>query len=345
MKSLAEKIIEIPENPNKRHRRTISLDDKMNIIRRIEQGETQGTVAKSLKVATSTIQTIWSCRTEIMHKFANPKSKTSDARVWKMYSVIGSALHDWLEQNSAKIPKIDCSILMEKAIQLAETYRLTNFTGGQAKHWLRIFCKRHNLNDALIEIRGTHNSNILYPLPTSKTNISPQTSQQQQILPPPVTTSINSVDSLNDHHQNEDDFQSDFNFSDFLSQMHNDSQPNRNSQSIPPTTVSLSSIPVVHYPHQHLHVAPTSNNLLLNQRIQFPSSSSSSLNTSVVSCSDAVKHINQLRSWIQVNYGPHEEILNNHLSMVENAVLKKRMNESSSSIMGAHGHNSNSSHH
>lgn len=34
-------IVEIEENPNKRHRRTIKLSDKVEIIRLIENGQTQ----------------------------------------------------------------------------------------------------------------------------------------------------------------------------------------------------------------------------------------------------------------------------------------------------------------
>lgn len=305
--------MDIPENPNKRNRRTISLEDKVSIIRRIEQGQTQGTVAKSLKVATSTIQTIWSCRNEILQKYLSPKSKTkSDALIWKAYSAIGASLADWIEQNSSQIPKLDLSILMEKSIQLAETYRLSQFQ-SEAKHWLRVFCKRHNYTDILTELRANYGSTV------------PPNIQTPAFQPPE-----------DDHQSTVDDYHSsEFNFNDSFHPVHTEQGRHPNNHPM---------IPNQSHGGQAYHLGshqPQNTEGIQNSHPAYSVTPSPVPTSAVISSTDAVKYISMLRNWVNFNYGQNGDMLNDHLSVVENAVLKKRMTEMNPLPPVHHNHNSN----
>ncbi|ODM99543.1 Tigger transposable element-derived protein 4 [Orchesella cincta] len=286
--------IDIPENPNQRNRRTITLDDKVSIIERIQKGETQSNVARALKVAQSTIQTIWTSRNQILERFQDPQRKAKIVH-WKKYSDIDEALHTWFADAVSKNTQVDGKVLVDKAIQLCEMFNKPEFK-TQANKWTEVFCKKHGIQNLAIPAE-----------PESLVSITPISQNQQQQTTSPVTVppvNVKPPDS------NEKDDYADF----FL------------------TTASAVSVSVENYDSQRQDVqimqsnfsSPRSNFLLQvppQPQPDFPNVSTSEDNN--ISTHDALKYIELLRKWVHGNYGANDESLNNHLNALEIVALKR----------------------
>lgn len=301
----ANKIDEIPENPNKRNRRTITLQDKLKIIERIQNGgESQGAVAKSLKVATSTIQTIWSCRKDILIRSQRQSAKQKSPLFWRKYSVIAAALQDWYDQTKSNPMTVNAKSLLEKAIQLSETYRLPEFR-NESGEWLRLFCKRRNLKSVLKELQDSRSGSAHYAFKSHSQIISEQSANPSSSIP----TDSCKTDEMDS-----------FSLDDFVTYTPNAS------------VSSLHSVAGVRRSSGHQQIQPvashptiTNNYSTSNSQVIFTGEPAPLYSlTSPVTSAEAMKCVNLLRSWVTSNYGSNENDLNAHLSIVENAILKKK---------------------
>lgn len=284
---LATKINEVPENPNQRNRKIITLDDKLKMIARMEGGESQMSVAKSLHLATSTVQGIWSCRHEILKKSEkSPVVKKSGTLFWRKYSVIAAALQDWYEQSTHNI---DARTLTEKAKQLSETYRLPEFKNDYVE-WIKLFCKRRNLKHLVGELTGS--------IPASK-----ETMSEQYSMDVPSESADNNMEFC--HSNNANSFEFDCpgpdlgGLKDPVTVSRGEKRKNERKTELVQQTTHLSNP-------------------------QYLSDYSKNIISQPPQLEDALANINSLRSWITASYGANEIELNNHLNAFENALLKKR---------------------
>ncbi|CAL8069657.1 unnamed protein product [Orchesella dallaii] len=291
--------VEIPENPNQRNRRTITLDDKVSIIERIQRGETQSTVARALKVAQSTIQTIWTSRNQILERFQDPQRKTRIVH-WKKYSDINEALHNWYTDNVSKNIQMDGQSLMDKAIQLCEVFNKPEFK-SQVSKWTEVFCRKHGIHNIVISAE-----------PLSSVSITPIAQKQE--------TSITEVLSPIKTQTNERDDYSDF----FLSSVPPSVSSGETYESDQQQDTAMQS-------NFQLHPSNFIPNLPPQPPSNFSNDSTVRNNTHMssaqISTTDALKYIGFLRSWVCSNYGTNEVSLNNHLNALENVALKRQISE------------------
>jgi transcriptional regulator with XRE-family HTH domain len=297
-------IVEIEENPNKRHRRTIKLSDKVEIIRLIEHGQTQSDVARSLGISQSTVQTIWSNKSDILERNQSPKKKRKNLH-WKKYSTIDQALFNWYRQCRDTGVVVDGKMILDKSIEFAEYYKQPEFK-AQAQRWLDMFKRRHNLSDLDRQDR--------LQLAAAASLALDQHQHLQQIMnsssvPPPQPQQQHAHSHIMTHvHTNNHELVPDFDLS---------SLPSLMAGLYPPDPSSTPGTPPQSIPPQLNNNPPNFNSHLPAVPV---------MGGPVTTC-DAMKYVELTRSWITSTFGENEELLNNHLNAIENAILKRRMTE------------------
>lgn len=292
------------------------------------------TVSKDLHIATSTVQTIWSCRKETLQKYYNPKLKPkTSSLLWRSYAAISSALFDWYEQNNTSFTR---NTLMEKALGLSATYKMPGFQ-TDAKEWLKIFCKKYKLEDKLVEDSPNQ------PSDKSPLQYSPPNPESANQSVEPYDTSHNEC-NLVDLHRNDsvttcnvptdDHAQTPYNSSsklesDIPTHIYHSSTISTHSAhpaNSPPETSSLQWSYTSTTPGHQSHTSYTTCSSLKSESVTGTSTNVEPTITAISSL-DALKHLQSLRTWTAANYGSGEETLNYHLSALETVILRKRAEE------------------
>lgn len=129
------------ETPKKR--KTLSISDKVDIIRELEKGSTNSSVCKNYELSSSTVSTIWKNRESVLKAFEGNNLNVKKMRTCEKND-IDEALFEWFKlQRDRNIP-ISGPILQNQAEKFATDLGMTDFKCSNG--WLGRFKKRHNIS-------------------------------------------------------------------------------------------------------------------------------------------------------------------------------------------------------
>ncbi|XP_022173889.1 tigger transposable element-derived protein 4-like [Myzus persicae] len=123
-------------------RRQITLDEKIGIIRRLENGEGTDAIAKEFSASSSTISTIWSRRDSLKTMFENTSLRTKQLRTAQHIDLEEAVLAWFKKQRLANVP-VSGPMLKVKTEQLAEGLKMEDFKCSAS--WILSFRQRHNI--------------------------------------------------------------------------------------------------------------------------------------------------------------------------------------------------------
>lgn len=123
-------------------RKSLSLRDKVDILRDIETGKSHLAVAKEVGVSRQCISQIWAKKTEILSKFGKENPTTKKVRPLK-FQQIDSALLKWFTVQRNKNIPISGPMLQEKAKKIALELSVPEFQASDG--WLDKWKKRHQI--------------------------------------------------------------------------------------------------------------------------------------------------------------------------------------------------------
>jgi len=123
-------------------RRQFSLDEKIGIIGRLENGKKNSVIAKEFGTSSSTISTIWKSRHTLKTMFQTTPLQTKRLRT-AHHKDLEEAVLIWFKQQRLLNVPISGPILLAKTDQLAEIMKIENFKCSAS--WIQRFRQRHNI--------------------------------------------------------------------------------------------------------------------------------------------------------------------------------------------------------
>lgn len=174
----------------KKHRSSISIDLKLYILKRFDEGERAVQIANSVGLPPSTIRTIRNSRDKII-KSANNGTPISQTKVSRSRSSLMENMERdliaWIQEyNKQKIP-INIKIIQIKAKRIYEKLRQEQSESGEvimetfdaSRGWFERFKKRSNLNKTNGDSRGT--AGELYYLTQKNVSVDSSTGQPKEM--------------------------------------------------------------------------------------------------------------------------------------------------------------------
>ncbi|KAE9524452.1 hypothetical protein AGLY_015173 [Aphis glycines] len=122
--------------------RQFTLDEKIGIIGRLENGEKNSVISKEFGTCSSTISTIWKNRDKLKNMFQTTSLNAKRLRTAQHKDLEEAALVWFKQQRSLNVP-ISGPILQTKIDQLAEKMKIENFKCSAS--WIQRFRQRHNI--------------------------------------------------------------------------------------------------------------------------------------------------------------------------------------------------------
>ncbi|NP_001233106.1 uncharacterized protein LOC100568560 [Acyrthosiphon pisum] len=123
-------------------RRQITLDEKIGIIGRLENGEEIGAIAREFGTSSSTISTIWDRRDSLKTMLEIVSLRTKQLRTAQHKDLEEAVLAWFKKQRLANVP-ISGPMLKAKTEQLAEGLKIEDFKCSAS--WVLSFRQRHNI--------------------------------------------------------------------------------------------------------------------------------------------------------------------------------------------------------
>ncbi|CAI6374147.1 unnamed protein product [Macrosiphum euphorbiae] len=123
-------------------RRQFTLDEKIGIIGRLENGEKNSVISKEFGTCSSTISTIWKNKDKLKNMFQTTPLNAKRLRTAQHKDLEEAALVWFKQQRSLNVP-ISGPILQTKIDQLAEKMKIENFKCSAS--WIQRFRQRHNI--------------------------------------------------------------------------------------------------------------------------------------------------------------------------------------------------------
>ncbi|KRY17368.1 Jerky -like protein-like [Trichinella patagoniensis] len=135
-----------------RKRKVLSLEQKLEVYRLVENGESFRKIAESFGVGLSTVSNIYRSRRQL-HDFVSlmdASSRCSSRKSMKRAanSALDSAVYMWFLQKRALDQPISGPILREKALDFSTKLSIDNFVASSG--WLRNFQRRHGIRELKI---------------------------------------------------------------------------------------------------------------------------------------------------------------------------------------------------
>ena len=127
---------------SQKKRKVFNIEEKSHIIWRLENGETNVSIAKELGVSHSTISTIWKDREKIQSLFEHNSLKIKRARSSE-HKDIEEALLTWFKRQRSNNVPISGPILQAKANEFARLLGNPNFNCSSS--WIQRFRARHDI--------------------------------------------------------------------------------------------------------------------------------------------------------------------------------------------------------
>ncbi|KAL4153502.1 hypothetical protein QTP88_001335 [Uroleucon formosanum] len=123
-------------------RRQFTLDEKIGIIGRLENGEKNSVISKEFGTCSSTISTIWKNKDKLKNMFQTTSLKAKRLRT-AQHKGLEEAVLVWFKQQRLLSVPISGPILQTKIDQLAEKMKIENFKCSAS--WIQRFRQRHNI--------------------------------------------------------------------------------------------------------------------------------------------------------------------------------------------------------
>ncbi|GBN31364.1 Tigger transposable element-derived protein 4 [Araneus ventricosus] len=128
-------------------RKTFSIEDKVQFIRKLQNGESQSAICKEFSLSKSTVATIWKNRDCIISTYEKNINRCKRLRKAEKENV-EEALFKWFTlQRSRNLP-VTGAILQAKANEFAELFGEKSFVCSNG--WLDRFKKRHNIRSGKV---------------------------------------------------------------------------------------------------------------------------------------------------------------------------------------------------
>lgn len=124
-------------------RKAFSIEEKLDIVRKIECGAKIKDVSDELGLALTTVSTIWSQRTKIVAA-SQCESRERKKLRGATFNDLDSALLKWFTQARCDNVPVSGPLLKGKAEELAQLLAIEDFKCSNG--WLDRFKKRHNIN-------------------------------------------------------------------------------------------------------------------------------------------------------------------------------------------------------
>lgn len=143
--------------PYKRKHKVLSVEDKVTIIRRLENGETAASLAKIYNVGRATVFDIKTKKDELL-KFALKINSHNGSKKRKTMKKVGNeqlenALYSWYLQMRNQGENITGPLLCARALQLNQIYEgSSEFKASSG--WLRNFKCRYGIGIRELEMQG-----------------------------------------------------------------------------------------------------------------------------------------------------------------------------------------------
>ncbi|XP_018335631.1 uncharacterized protein LOC108744392 isoform X2 [Agrilus planipennis] len=123
-------------------RKVFNIEEKAHIVWRLENGESNTSLAKEYGISRSTISSIWKNRDKIRNFYQNNYLNMKRARS-SDYKPIEDALLEWFKSQRADATILNGPVLQEKANEIARSLGKTNFNCSSS--WIQRFRVRHNI--------------------------------------------------------------------------------------------------------------------------------------------------------------------------------------------------------
>lgn len=124
-------------------RRQITLDEKIGIIGRLENGEESSSIAKEFGASPSTISTIWTRRDSLKTMMEAASLRTKQLLITAQHKDLEEAVLAWFKkQRLAKVP-VSGPMLKAKTEQLADGLKIEDFKCSPS--WILSFRQRYNI--------------------------------------------------------------------------------------------------------------------------------------------------------------------------------------------------------
>lgn len=129
---------------SKKRRLVFTLDDKVNIVRELENGKTQSDVCKERKLTKSTVSTIWKNREQLIAAYEKQNGKIKKIRK-SACDDVDQALYKWFVQQRENNVPISGPILQIKAEEFGKMLKDGENQFTCSASWISRFKKRHNI--------------------------------------------------------------------------------------------------------------------------------------------------------------------------------------------------------
>lgn len=126
----------------KQKRKAFTLQEKYDIIKKIQRGVKQSEICRDLGTSKSTIATMWKEKQKILESYEKESAKVK--RIKKSaYDVVDRGLLKWFTQQRLQNVPISGRVLQEKASELGSMIQQSEFNCSRS--WIERFKKRHNI--------------------------------------------------------------------------------------------------------------------------------------------------------------------------------------------------------
>ena len=126
-----------------RTHKTLSLAERVDVLNRLENKESQASVAKHFGVHPSQISRIQKQRSELLQSWQNNSNPDRKRKRTGKAEDVEEALLRWFSHARTRQLPVSGPLLMEKAAQLAEGLGITDFKASVG--WLERWKERHNI--------------------------------------------------------------------------------------------------------------------------------------------------------------------------------------------------------
>lgn len=136
-------------------RKVLSIEEKVKVIREIENGRKKADVCRKFGLVNSTVQTIWKNKTKIIDAFEQNGSRIKRLRKPER-SDVDEALLKWFKQQRSDNIPVSGPLLMVKAEEFAKKLKDEEFVCSAG--WIDRFKLRHNITFGKVsgEARGVN---------------------------------------------------------------------------------------------------------------------------------------------------------------------------------------------
>ncbi|KAK9695024.1 CENP-B N-terminal DNA-binding domain [Popillia japonica] len=126
---------------SRRKRKVSSVEEKFNIVCRLECGEANASLCKEFELPHSTISTIWKSREKIKNEFESNRIKKKNIRK-SSHQDIDTALLKWFKSQRARSVPINEPVLKGQA-EFGKIMGKTDYKCSET--WIQRFRNRHNI--------------------------------------------------------------------------------------------------------------------------------------------------------------------------------------------------------